>query len=260
MVGKPLACDEHTHKCTRLDYARVCVEVDASLPYVHTFEIECSLSTTPIKVDVEYEWKPQRCDKCHVFGHSCPKPQPPPPLITPTHNEPNQSPEEATPSQITPLPNNLNMELQTENPLFQKTQNPSQTTKPTPSVPITKTLMASVIPVQASALTENNLDMTNTTNPITQDNLPQQEVDQLEQRGMTICLENKMASIQSDSKSLEADSHGNDSDSGSNMPGGKTPPRESQKGHKADVGKDASPTLSWNTVRKRKGGRKRREV
>jgi len=42
MVGQPLFCDELTLGCKRLDYARLCVEVDASLPFVHKFELEFS--------------------------------------------------------------------------------------------------------------------------------------------------------------------------------------------------------------------------
>jgi hypothetical protein len=73
MVGRPLSCDELTYSCTRLEYARLCVEVDATLPFIHSFEIESPLSTAPITVTVEYEWKPPSCDKCKVFGHSCSK-------------------------------------------------------------------------------------------------------------------------------------------------------------------------------------------
>ncbi|XP_052305936.1 uncharacterized protein LOC127904894 [Populus trichocarpa] len=69
MVGQPLSCDELTLGCKRLDYARLCVEVDASLPFVHKFELE--FSTTIREVHVNYEWKPKRCERCHVFGHSC---------------------------------------------------------------------------------------------------------------------------------------------------------------------------------------------
>lgn len=58
MVGRPLSCDESTYNCIRLDYARVCVEVDASLAYVHEFEIESPLTFEPITVKVDYEWKP----------------------------------------------------------------------------------------------------------------------------------------------------------------------------------------------------------
>ena len=71
MIGRPLSCDEQTYNCTRLEYARVCVEIDATLSYVHEFEIDSPLSADPITVTVDYEWKPSRCDKCKVFGHSC---------------------------------------------------------------------------------------------------------------------------------------------------------------------------------------------
>ncbi|KAJ6422909.1 hypothetical protein OIU84_023946 [Salix udensis] len=71
MVGRPLASDEATIQCTRLEFARVCVEIDASIPLVHNFQVQSSLSDEPITVDVSYEWKPSKCDSCKVFGHSC---------------------------------------------------------------------------------------------------------------------------------------------------------------------------------------------
>jgi hypothetical protein len=37
IVGRPLTCDEHTLSGTQLDYARVCVELDASLQIIHVF-------------------------------------------------------------------------------------------------------------------------------------------------------------------------------------------------------------------------------
>ncbi|KAJ6392524.1 hypothetical protein OIU84_029086 [Salix udensis] len=77
MVGRPLSCDEQTFNGTRLDYARLCVEVDANMPYVQQFEIECPLSENPIQIGIEYEWKPSRCEKCKVYGHSCPQPKVP---------------------------------------------------------------------------------------------------------------------------------------------------------------------------------------
>ncbi|KAJ6356597.1 hypothetical protein OIU78_004652 [Salix suchowensis] len=77
MVGKPLACDENTLNCNRLEYARVCVEVDATFPYVHQFKVESQLSNKPLTVEVIYEWKPSRCPKCKVFGHSCKEVKPP---------------------------------------------------------------------------------------------------------------------------------------------------------------------------------------
>ena len=71
MVGRPLSCDELTYNCTRLEYARLCVEIDASLPVIKSFDIECPLSADPITVTVDYEWKPKHCEQCKVFGHTC---------------------------------------------------------------------------------------------------------------------------------------------------------------------------------------------
>ncbi|KAB5551437.1 hypothetical protein DKX38_008748 [Salix brachista] len=71
MVGRPLACDEATFTSSRLDFARVCVELDAKLPFVHHFNITTPLSEDPLHIEVEYEWKPTRCPKCLRFGHAC---------------------------------------------------------------------------------------------------------------------------------------------------------------------------------------------
>uniref|UniRef100_A0A6N2N4Z9 DUF4283 domain-containing protein n=1 Tax=Salix viminalis TaxID=40686 RepID=A0A6N2N4Z9_SALVM len=71
MVGKPVASDEATIHGRRLEYARVCIEIDATVPLVHHFQVASTLSEEPITVDVTYEWKPAKCDTYHVFGHSC---------------------------------------------------------------------------------------------------------------------------------------------------------------------------------------------
>ncbi|KAJ6345259.1 hypothetical protein OIU78_008016 [Salix suchowensis] len=71
MVGKPIACDEATMQCSRLEFARVCIEIDAEEPIVHQFPVVSSLSEEPVTVHVSYEWKPARCATCKVFGHSC---------------------------------------------------------------------------------------------------------------------------------------------------------------------------------------------
>ncbi|KAJ6724717.1 hypothetical protein OIU85_022615 [Salix viminalis] len=47
MLGRPLSCDEHTINCRRLDYARLCVKLDARLPFVHRFEVESPLTEEP---------------------------------------------------------------------------------------------------------------------------------------------------------------------------------------------------------------------
>ena len=71
MAGKPLSCDEQTYNCTHLDYAIVCVEIDASLPFIHQFDMESKLSDELVLIRVEYEWRPPRCEKCCIFGHVC---------------------------------------------------------------------------------------------------------------------------------------------------------------------------------------------
>ncbi|KAJ6373808.1 hypothetical protein OIU78_029485 [Salix suchowensis] len=71
MVGKPIACDEATMQCSRLEFARVCIEIDAEEPIIHQFQVVSSLSEKPVSVHVSYEWKPARCATCKVFGHSC---------------------------------------------------------------------------------------------------------------------------------------------------------------------------------------------
>ncbi|KAL0292814.1 UNVERIFIED_CONTAM: hypothetical protein Sradi_6972100 [Sesamum radiatum] len=73
-VGVPLYVDRVTKECSRLDYARVCVMLDYStvLPR-HVVLISPVLhegKEIPIKVDIEYDWLPQRCRKCCSLGHS----------------------------------------------------------------------------------------------------------------------------------------------------------------------------------------------
>ncbi|KAJ6397269.1 hypothetical protein OIU84_020271 [Salix udensis] len=68
---RPLADDEATLKGSRVEYARVCIEIEADMPLVHHFQVASTLTEEPITIDVFYEWKPSRCDSCKVFGHSC---------------------------------------------------------------------------------------------------------------------------------------------------------------------------------------------
>lgn len=70
MMCRPLSYDELTFNCPHIEYARLCVELDASTPLVHQFDIESPLSDELVKVEVEYEWKPKICSKCKAFGHN----------------------------------------------------------------------------------------------------------------------------------------------------------------------------------------------
>lgn len=73
-VGVSLFADAATEGKQRINYARICVELDASKPLVKEFEVDVfndSLEvagTTTIKVF--YQWRPQACGHCKVFGHS----------------------------------------------------------------------------------------------------------------------------------------------------------------------------------------------
>jgi hypothetical protein len=95
MVGRPLSCGELTYNCTRLEYARLCVEIDASLPFVHSFAIDCPLSADPITVTVDYEWKPTRCEQCKYLATRAN-----PPLLLHLHHK-------SQPCLLHPLPHPL---------------------------------------------------------------------------------------------------------------------------------------------------------
>ncbi|KAL0294383.1 UNVERIFIED_CONTAM: hypothetical protein Sangu_3220100 [Sesamum angustifolium] len=78
-VGKPLYSDTVTKQCSRLDYARVCVMLDynSTLPkhLVIISPIPRDGKEVPVRVDIDYEWLPQRCKECQSLGHnanSCP--------------------------------------------------------------------------------------------------------------------------------------------------------------------------------------------
>ncbi|KAG5531584.1 hypothetical protein RHGRI_026261 [Rhododendron griersonianum] len=57
-LGRPLYADRMTETCKRLNYTKVCVEVDVILANGDTFTIKAW-----------YPWKPLKCDKCKIFGH-----------------------------------------------------------------------------------------------------------------------------------------------------------------------------------------------
>ncbi|KAL2237657.1 UNVERIFIED_CONTAM: hypothetical protein Sindi_0957400 [Sesamum indicum] len=72
-VGKPLYPDAITRACTRLDFARVCVMIDAPQKlhkHIIVMAPDEEGGETPCKVDVEYEWLPPKCTACMSLGHS----------------------------------------------------------------------------------------------------------------------------------------------------------------------------------------------
>lgn len=68
-IGKPIHVDEATANKRRLDFGRICVEIEEGdeLPS----DITVSVNDEHVMVGVKYQWLPPRCESCKVFGHSC---------------------------------------------------------------------------------------------------------------------------------------------------------------------------------------------
>lgn len=69
LIGKPLYADSYMENMTKIDFARICVEVDAKRPLPESIQVCIRGNTFDIPVD--YQWKPVRCPKCEAFGHFC---------------------------------------------------------------------------------------------------------------------------------------------------------------------------------------------
>ncbi|PWA97653.1 WD40 repeat-containing protein [Artemisia annua] len=78
-IGRPKIIDQATASVCqmgvgKISYARVLVEVEAGKELKETVKIEYIDKNKNVKgskeVQVEYEWKPERCNHCNVFGHS----------------------------------------------------------------------------------------------------------------------------------------------------------------------------------------------
>ncbi|KAF9598754.1 hypothetical protein IFM89_031422 [Coptis chinensis] len=67
--GVPHSQDEATKLKKRIDYARVCVEVDVSAKLPDSFPIELALGDERL-ISFEYPWIPARCESCQKFGHA----------------------------------------------------------------------------------------------------------------------------------------------------------------------------------------------
>lgn len=68
-VGKPLYVDHRIEQMDMLTFARVCVEITADQPSCDSILLVHNGNSRI--VDVEYEWRPQVCSKCGIFGHNC---------------------------------------------------------------------------------------------------------------------------------------------------------------------------------------------
>ncbi|XP_028083502.1 uncharacterized protein LOC114284753 [Camellia sinensis] len=70
-VGVPLFMDHLIEEGSRVSFARVCVEIEASSNLPAMFNISCGGNT--IVVRVEYQGLPAKCDHCIAFGHNTSK-------------------------------------------------------------------------------------------------------------------------------------------------------------------------------------------
>lgn len=66
-IGKPLYADELTEKCKRLNFAKICVEVDVSSELLTTVEVVNSRGES-FDISIKYPWKPSNCSLCKVFA------------------------------------------------------------------------------------------------------------------------------------------------------------------------------------------------
>ncbi|KAI8536320.1 hypothetical protein RHMOL_Rhmol10G0248100 [Rhododendron molle] len=68
-VGRPLYADRLTESGRRLNYAKICVEVDCSSQLPESFDLKYANGDMEV-IRIQYPWKPQICSVCQVFGHS----------------------------------------------------------------------------------------------------------------------------------------------------------------------------------------------
>ncbi|XP_039032609.1 uncharacterized protein LOC120167762 [Hibiscus syriacus] len=68
-IGNPISLDSITASKTRLEYARICVEIGITdeIPKFVNVILKDGRSTS---ISVEVPWLPLRCKNCKVFGHS----------------------------------------------------------------------------------------------------------------------------------------------------------------------------------------------
>ena len=66
-LGKPLYMDEATASGSRVDYARVCIEIEASFTFPRYTHTEVDGVQEDIAMD--YDWEPKPCIVCSSFEH-----------------------------------------------------------------------------------------------------------------------------------------------------------------------------------------------
>ncbi|KAL7161755.1 hypothetical protein ACSBR2_042267 [Camellia fascicularis] len=70
-IGNPLFLDQLTARGSRLAFARVCIEIEATSKLPTYFQIWCDDEAVLIRV--EYQGLPAICQHCQIFGHETDK-------------------------------------------------------------------------------------------------------------------------------------------------------------------------------------------
>ncbi|XP_028068089.1 uncharacterized protein LOC114270719 [Camellia sinensis] len=70
-IGNPLFMDQLTARGSRVAFARICVEIEATSKLLSYFQIKCGDDAVLIKA--EYQGLPSVCQHCQIFGHSTEK-------------------------------------------------------------------------------------------------------------------------------------------------------------------------------------------
>ncbi|XP_028055414.1 uncharacterized protein LOC114259581 [Camellia sinensis] len=70
-IGNPLFMDQLTARGSRVAFARICVEIEATSKLLSYFQIRCGDDAVLIKA--EYQGLPSVCQHCQIFGHSTEK-------------------------------------------------------------------------------------------------------------------------------------------------------------------------------------------
>ena len=74
VLGNPLYMDRITANKQRLAFAKICVEIEASLEIPKIIELEMGNGSI-VSAHVEVPWYPPKCSRCSIIGHidkACP--------------------------------------------------------------------------------------------------------------------------------------------------------------------------------------------
>ncbi|KAK1287514.1 hypothetical protein QJS10_CPB19g00925 [Acorus calamus] len=67
-IGVPLYADLATLRCSRASYARICVEVQATMTLPDSVLVDIAPGCRE-SFKIDYDWKPMACKFCQTFGH-----------------------------------------------------------------------------------------------------------------------------------------------------------------------------------------------